>query len=62
MFAEKLPDPSPISPVLDAPPDVWWGTDGIDALLWADPPPPYVAFELKPELPSSASEPEGQGA
>jgi hypothetical protein len=20
--------------------DVWWGPDGIDALLWADPPPP----------------------
>jgi hypothetical protein len=20
-------------------PDVWWGSDGIDALLWSDPPP-----------------------
>jgi len=25
-----------------AEPDVWWGPDGIDALLWADPPPPYA--------------------
>lgn len=23
-------------------PDVWWGQDGIDALLWADPPRPYA--------------------
>lgn len=23
-------------------PDVWWGKDGIDGLLWADPPPPYA--------------------
>lgn len=24
-----------------SPPEVWWGEQGIDALLWADPPPPY---------------------
>lgn len=25
-----------------AEPEVWWGKDGIDGLLWADPAPPYA--------------------
>lgn len=33
-------------------PDVWWGPDGIDALLWADP-PPYA--EPVPEPAASAA-------
>jgi hypothetical protein len=37
----------------DAPaPDVWWGTDGIDALLWADP----VPYE-NPLVPSAGKAP-----
>jgi hypothetical protein len=33
-------------------PDVWWGTDGIDALIWADP----VPYE-NPLVPSAGETP-----
>lgn len=32
----------------DSYPDVWWGEQGIDALIWADP-IPYVPPELRPD-------------
>jgi hypothetical protein len=36
-------DPSRLNPTRDTipEPEVPWGEHGIDALLWADPPPPY---------------------
>jgi hypothetical protein len=35
------PAPSEVNDIWqgDPEPDVWWGSNGIDALLWADPPP-----------------------
>lgn len=36
--------------------DVWWGADGIDALLWGDPPP--YADPLTTEAAKAPSEPE----
>ena len=27
-------------------PDVWWGPDGIDALIWADPPYTVPALDV----------------
>jgi hypothetical protein len=38
-------------------PDIWWGPDGIDGLLWADPPPPY-ADPLAAEAAKASLEPE----
>lgn len=37
----------------DPTPDVWWGEDGIDALIWADPPPyepPSLGVPADPTL------------
>lgn len=38
-------NPGSLHPTWDrgSEPDVIWGHHGIDALLWADPPPPYEA-------------------
>ena len=37
-----------VAPDTTAEPDVWWGHDGIDALIWADP-VPYVLPTPAPE-------------
>lgn len=49
-------DPKPASFGWTPEPDVWWGADGIDVLLWADP-PPYVD-PLITEVAKAPSEPE----
>jgi hypothetical protein len=35
-------------------PDVWWGSDGIDALIWADP-KPYELSISEPPAETAAS-------
>jgi hypothetical protein len=35
----KSPPDRPVSWTDVPTPDVWWGEDGIDALIWADPAP-----------------------
>jgi hypothetical protein len=43
-------------------PDVWWGDDGIDALIWADPLPYADPLSMVPPTQDQAPSVEGGAA
>lgn len=43
-------------------PDTWWGEDGIDALIWADPLPYEYPLTIAPREGSEAPPSEGGAA